>query len=418
MLAWPDLHLPELPSGLQLPGMRLFHSYRNELVAIEGSGPFTMYVCGITPYDSTHLGHAATFLTFDLIHRFLKASGRQVEFLENVTDIDDPLFDRARRDQVSWKNLGSEQLRLFISDMSNLRMIPPIQLVTVTETMPRIIEFVAALKEKGLSYQIQGDTYLDGSEAAGFADLPVPVAEAIEIFAERGGDPYREGKRHPLDPLLWRRSASDEPEWESDFGPGRPGWHVECNAISSLLLDGGGQTLSLQGGGSDLRFPHHYMTALQGRAATGVEFAALYVHAGMIGYEGQKMSKSLGNLVFVSDLVARGIHPMAIRTALMMGHYRMDREWSAELLREAETLIEGLLRVLAREWVPSSQDLMQKILNALADDLDTGEVLSLLRQYIERVDSSNPTSDSDKTSEQERPGKLARFLDTVLGIAL
>jgi L-cysteine:1D-myo-inositol 2-amino-2-deoxy-alpha-D-glucopyranoside ligase len=415
MLAWPDIYRPSLPTTIIRPDLRLRHSYSGEMVTISCSKTFTMYVCGITPYDATHIGHAATYLTFDLVHRYLKAIGVDVRFLENVTDIDDPLFERAARDGIDWKTLGDDQLRLFISDMTNLRVLPPMELSTVTEAMPRILAFITDLQEHGLTYQIDSDTYLDAAKVSDFSDLPMQMDQALKIFSERGGDPGRAGKRHPLDPLLWRSSADGEPEWVSPFGAGRPGWHVECNAISSALLNGDGNSpLSLQGGGADLRFPHHYMTSLQGKARSGHDFASLYVHAGMIRYRGEKMSKSLGNLVFVSQLVDSGVHPMAIRLALISGHYRDERDWSDALLREGERLIDGLLRTLAKERILPYDKLMDSIMDALADDLDTPRVCSLLDEAI-RINDSNPES---SRSDLMKPGTLARFLDTVLGIAL
>lgn len=410
MIAWPSSFRPEVSPEVNFQELRLFDSYKGTLVACDYNDPFTMYVCGITPYDATHIGHAATYLSFDLIHRYLLASGRRVRFLENVTDIDDPLFERARRDHQSWKELSAGQMRLFIADMTNLRILPPFELITVTEAMPRIIDAVSQLIAKGLTYAINGEIYLDSQKVTDFSDLPFAKEEAIAIFRTRGGDPDRVGKRDALDPLLWRHSLDDEPHWSAEFGPGRPGWHIECNAISSeLLSQGPARSLSLQGGGADLLFPHHYMTALQGRALSGSTFASLYVHAGMIRYQGEKMSKSLGNLVFVSDLLKQGIHPMAIRIALMSGHYRTERDWDDELLRSGQDLVDRLLRLLSRESIPDYEMLMQEIADALANDLDTPQALALLRNYMDS---------SEDASGIRSPGNLSRFLDSVLGITL
>ena len=413
MRSWPGIYRPPLPSAIDIPSLRLRESYSNTLVEISEDKPFTMYVCGITPYDATHIGHAATYLTFDLIHRFLLAQGVSVRFLENVTDIDDPLFERALRDGVPWQDLGKGQVDLFLSDMTNLRILPPIELLTVTEAMEEIIEFISTLAAQGVTYQIGNDTYLDAARVTDFSDLPYPLEQSIRLFADRGGDPGRSGKRHPLDPLLWRESGSGEPSWDSPQGKGRPGWHIECNAIShSLVREQASATISLQGGGEDLKFPHHYMTALQEKARSGSAFAEIFVHTGMIRYQGEKMSKSLGNLVFVSELIGRGIPPMAIRLALLSGHYGNERDWNDALLAEAQDLYQRLLRVLSRDRVLPYDEVLREVLIALSDNLDTPKALLALKRYVERVETSPNEEASDV-----KPGALSRFLDTVLGVA-
>ncbi|MEY3684448.1 MAG: cysteinyl-tRNA synthetase [Actinobacteria bacterium] len=421
MRSWPSLTLPPVDRSIRFPQLSLFNSYRQSIEPVSDQNPFAMYVCGITPYDATHLGHAATYLSFDLVHRFLSLSGRSVRFIENVTDIDDPLFERANRDGVEWSQLGEEQVDLFRSDMSALRVLPPNSFESVSEAMPQIISLVQRLIESGMTYPLGSDIYLDGSKMDGYRDLPMSMDEAIELFANRGGDPSRVGKRHPLDPLLWRESSAGEPSWQASFGSGRPGWHIECNAIAMGLIDekdlddgevsGGSRkwVIDLQGGGSDLFFPHHFMTALQARAILNREFAQHFVHAGMIGYQGAKMSKSLGNLVFVSRLTASGVDPMAIRIALMLGHYRSDREWSDQLLAQGEELLNRLRRVLGRQAVPDYQDLINEIIADIANDLDTPSALSKLDSYLEKA------LDGD---ESINPGSLSRFLDALLGLAV
>lgn len=407
MRVWPEAFLPPVPN-LSFKPLRLYDRYRAETSIVSDDDPFTMYVCGITPYDATHLGHAATYISFDLIHRYLRCSGREVVFIENVTDIDDPLFERADRDGVDWRLLGDRQVDLFRSDMTNLRVLPPSQLVSVTDAIEEVIAFIERLVSKGLTYRVDNDLYLDASQVTEFKDLPLKIDEAETIFAERGGDPKRVGKRHPLDPLLWRESDPGEPSWQTSFGTGRPGWHVECNAISARLRNGG--TISLQGGGEDLVFPHHYMTSIQGFAYSGMKFASSFAHTGMIGFEGTKMSKSLGNLVFVSQLVREGVDPMAIRIALLLGHYRKDREWSQNLLIEATFLLAQMRELLAQELIPDYRNLMQRIIDLLSDDLDTERVFQEIASFISR---SRDSEDADHS-----PGALARFFDSILGITL
>lgn len=411
MNAWPSPFRPSFNVSAPFPKLTLFDSFKGKKVEVPLASPITIYVCGITPYDATHIGHASTYLTFDLVHRYLLAAGHQVRFLENVTDVDDPLFERARRDGADWKLLVADQLRLFTSDMTNLRVLAPIELLSVTEAMADIIDFIADLVAKGLTYSVGNELYLDSKQVTDFHDLPFSMENALTTFKERGGDPDREGKRHPLDPVLWRPSAEDEPSWTTPFGEGRPGWHVECNAIGRKIVNGSSrQSLSIQGGGADLIFPHHYMTDLQSRARYGDAFSQIYAHAGMIKYQGEKMSKSLGNLVFVSKLVESGVPPMAIRIALISGHYREEREWTADLLAEGQSLLTDLLAVLSRETVPDYDFLISEIIAALADDLDTPRVFTLLRGYVRESDKESITSRS--------PGDLSRFLDAVLGITL
>jgi len=411
MHAWPPAFRPNFAFSGSYPHLSLFDSLKGAKLELPVRDPMTIYVCGITPYDATHIGHAATYLTFDLVHRYLLAAGHRVVFLENVTDIDDPLFERARRDGMKWKTLVDDQLRLFTSDMTNLRVLPPIELTSVTEAMEKIIAFVASLVAKGLTYSLGSELYLDARRVTDFGDLPLSMESAIAIFRERGGDPDRSGKRHPLDPVLWRPSAEDEPRWSTPFGEGRPGWHVECNAIARKIVEAASQSsLSLQGGGGDLIFPHHYMTELQSRARYDQPFSQVFAHAGMVKYQGEKMSKSLGNLVFVSKLLEKGVHPMAIRIALISGHYREEREWSDDLLGIGEKLVEDLLSLLSRELIPEYDYLISEIIISLADDLDTPRVLGLLQDYISRA--------VHDTQPSKSPGDLSRFLDAVLGVTL
>jgi L-cysteine:1D-myo-inositol 2-amino-2-deoxy-alpha-D-glucopyranoside ligase len=388
-------------------------SYKNVRVPI--SDPYTsIYVCGITPYDATHLGHAATYLTFDLINRYLIASGVKTWFIENITDIDDPLFERAHRDQLDWKDLAHSQIELFTEDMSALKVIPPQSYKGVVESMDEIIALVSEHIKSGLTYEIDGDIYLSLDEIPqALSLLPVPTNEAIDIFKERGGDPERSGKKHPLDPLLWRAVRPNEPSWATPFGEGRPGWHVECVAIAlknlSVGFEGRNTSITIQGGGSDLIFPHHFMTAMQSESLTKKPFAKAYVHSGMIGLDGEKMSKSRGNLVFVSQLLRDGISPMVIRVALISGHYREDRMWDESLLENAGVFIAELTESLSRHEVAPTKGVIQKMVNALAHNLDTPEVFALLQKWC---------NDTKQGATGGSAGEMSRAIDTYLGISL
>ena len=410
MLSWPDAYMPPALAGIKHPTLQLFDSYKGKKVDILGEQS-SIYICGITPYDATHMGHAATYLTFDLVNRYLKASGKNVSFVENITDIDDPLLERATRDNQDWRELAESQIELFREDMTSLGVLPPNAYRGVIESMDEIISTVAEMIATGKSYQLEGDIYLDLNQVDGaIENLPIALDQALKIFEERGGDPARAGKRHALDPLLWKARKGDDPFWEAPFGKGRPGWHIECTAIALKNLPKASSTsITLQAGGSDLIFPHHYMTALQAKALTGVEFASCYSHSGMIGLDGEKMSKSKGNLVFVSKLRQEGVSPALIRIALFADRYSTDRMWSRELVDEANKLLTRLLSALSRQEVAPTFEVVQEIVNAISDDLNTPKVFDLLNTW------------SLKTEEGEvggSPGEISRALDTYLGITL
>jgi L-cysteine:1D-myo-inositol 2-amino-2-deoxy-alpha-D-glucopyranoside ligase len=407
MNPWPKPHIAPL-SGLSFPNLKLMNS-KKVMTTIEPATPFKIYVCGITPYDATHLGHAATYVAFDLINRYQHLAGNRLDFVENITDIDDPLLVRAKRDSIDWKVLAENQIDLFLTDMTALRVIPPNNLVTVTSSMKIIEDFITLLDQRGFLYQIENDHYF--SVERFLEDMPLSSDEAIKIFSERGGDPERAGKRHPLDPVVWMAHQGDDPSWESKFGLGRPGWHVECTAIAVHYLDSANvdPIIQIQGGGSDLIFPHHYMSEQIVRAAYGRGFANNYVHSAMIHLDGEKMSKSKGNLVFVSKLLSRGIDPMVIRWALLSGHYQQDRSWSDELLQKSTSEVSLLRSALAQSEVAETKELIQSIISDLANNLDTPAALNRLIAWAKSSQSSPKVNES---------GLVSRGIDSLLGLAL
>jgi len=407
MNPWPKPHIAPL-SGLSFPNLKLMNS-KKVMTTIEPATPFKIYVCGITPYDATHLGHAATYVAFDLINRYQHLAGNRLDFVENITDIDDPLLVRAKRDSIDWKVLAENQIDLFLTDMTALRVIPPSNLVTVTSSMKIIEDFITLLDQRGFLYQIENDHYF--SVESFLEDMPLSSDEAIKIFSERGGDPERAGKRHPLDPVVWMAHQGDDPSWESKFGLGRPGWHVECTAIAVHYLDSANADpiIQIQGGGSDLIFPHHYMSEQIVRAAYGRGFANNYVHSAMIHLDGEKMSKSKGNLVFVSKLLSQGIDPMVIRWALLSGHYQQDRSWSDELLQKSTSEVSLLRSALAQSEVAETKELIQSIISDLANNLDTPASLNRLIAWAKSSQSSPKVNES---------GLVSRGIDSLLGLAL
>lgn len=417
MHSWPLPHVPVLDGDA--PTLNLYDTADDAIKPVvlpEGDSELGMYACGITPYDSTHLGHAATYLTFDLIHRYLVSSGVKVHYVQNITDVDDPLFERAERDGVDWRDLGTDQINLFRSDMEILKVIPPRDYIGAMESIDEVVDMVQQLLDKGAAYQLTDDEYPDiyadhtYTEQFGY-ESRYDESTMAELFAERGGDPDRPGKKHPLDALLWRAHREGEPAWDSPFGQGRPGWHIECSAIANNRL---GTPFAIQGGGSDLRFPHHEFSAAHAEAATDAHrMAHHYVHAGMIGLEGTKMSKSLGNLVFVHKLTAAGHEPSAIRLGVYASHYRADRDWSDEILAEAESRL-ALWRsawneLKEREDSEDSAVMVQGLRKLIASDLNTPAALQHVDAWANRVLTEG---------EAGVASELETALDALLGVQL
>jgi L-cysteine:1D-myo-inositol 2-amino-2-deoxy-alpha-D-glucopyranoside ligase len=412
MNSWADVDLPTISHAFDIPTLKIFDTATQTIKPIEKQDVYRIYVCGITPYDATHLGHAATYLTFDLINRYLRLTGAKVHFVQNITDVDDPLLERAIRDGVDWRKLATSQINLFRGDMVNLQIIPPDQYIGVVEAMDLIIQSIQSLVDTGHTYYIDSDLYFEVHSDSQFGERShLTGPEMAEIFSQRGGDPERAGKRNPLDALLWRGHRPGEPSWESQFGSGRPGWHIECSAIALSYLTGsmGATSIDIQGGGSDLIFPHHEMSASQCKLITNREFASHYVHAGMIGLDGEKMSKSLGNLVFVSKLINQGISPSAIRWALMSSHFALDRMWSQAVLDDAIDWISRLRKALSRVDVAPSTPVITQIIASLSENLDTPKALHHIKDWIKETEEGAIGGEA---------GELSRALDTVLGLAL
>jgi L-cysteine:1D-myo-inositol 2-amino-2-deoxy-alpha-D-glucopyranoside ligase len=372
-----------------------------------------MYVCGITPYDATHLGHAATYLAFDLVHRMWLDNGHEVRYVQNVTDIDDPLLERAARDGEDWVVLGMRETALFREDMAALRVLAPTDFVGAVEAMPEIAEGVAKLLASGAAYRIDGeypDVYFRHNATGRFgSESHYDDATMQALFAERGGDPDRAGKEHRLDALLWRMARDGEPSWESDLGDGRPGWHVECSVIALNRL---GIGFDVQGGGSDLVFPHHEFSAAHAESLTGeFPFARHYCHAGMVGLDGRKMSKSRGNLVFVSRLRGDRVDPMAIRLALLDGHYREDRSWTADLLTGGAARLARWRQAVRLDAGPPAEATIGQMRLGLSDDLDTARALRAVDGW---ADEALVRGGAD----QQAPAAVRAAVDALLGVEL
>ncbi|MET7280837.1 cysteine--1-D-myo-inosityl 2-amino-2-deoxy-alpha-D-glucopyranoside ligase [Kribbella sp. NPDC005582] len=406
MQAWTHPDIPVVPG----PARRLrLHDTASggpvEVAPVDGRTA-RMYVCGITPYDATHMGHAATYVTFDLVNRLWRDAGYDVVYTQNITDVDDPLLERAAATGVDWTELAHKEIQLFRDDMTALRVIPPQHYIGVVESIDLVASAVQELQQAGAVYSVDGDLYFAVKADPAFGGVSNYDRETMTaLFAERGGDPDREGKQDPLDSLLWRHERPDEPSWDSPVGRGRPGWHVECSAIALKHL---GMSFDVQGGGSDLIFPHHEMSASGAQVATGRHpFARAYVHQAMVGLDGEKMSKSKGNLVLVSKERLSGTDPMAIRLALLANHYRTDWFWTAEGLTEAQSRLDVWRGALSRGTGPDGAATVDAVRAALTNDLDTVAALSA-------VDTWSETNGDDATA----PALVAQVIDSLLGIKL
>ncbi|MFT4294981.1 MAG: cysteine--1-D-myo-inosityl 2-amino-2-deoxy-alpha-D-glucopyranoside ligase [Micropruina sp.] len=408
MRAWTAPHVPTL----QTAGgrLRIHDTALDDLVEVEpDNNEARVYVCGITPYDATHLGHANTYVAYDLMYRTLLDCGHRVLYTQNVTDVDDPLLERAAQTGVNWEDLAEDQVVLFREDMTALRVLPPQHYVGAVEAIPSVIDLIESLKLTGAVYQVEDDDYPDWyfevRRAPGFGRLSkLSDSEALALFAERGGDPERAGKRDPLDCLVWRMERPGEPAWDSRLGRGRPGWHIECTAIALQHL---GADFDVQGGGSDLVFPHHEMCAAEGALATRQPFAKAYVHSGMVGLHGEKMSKSRGNLVLVSRLRASGADPMAIRLGLLAHHYRTDWEWTADSLREAQHRLQQWRDAVARPSAPSAGALIDELRAALRADLDAPAALAAMDAWA-----------AQSGDDPDAGAAVTEAIDALLGVRL
>ncbi|MEL4503922.1 cysteine--1-D-myo-inosityl 2-amino-2-deoxy-alpha-D-glucopyranoside ligase [Luteococcus sp. H138] len=416
MKAWPAPQIPQLdvatPSAPQR--LQVHDTARSRLVkAGPASGTARLYVCGITPYDATHLGHANTYVTFDLLNRVWRDLGLTVRYAQNVTDVDDPLLERAQATGQDWTELAEDQTQLFRTDMEALRVIPPDDYIGAVESIPEVVSLLEAMKPTGTIYQVDDpehpDWYFSCNLAPGFGQVGrLSEDEMIAKFTEMGGDPQRPGKKHPLDCLVWRMERPGEPAWESSLGRGRPGWHIECTAIALQYL---GPHFDVQGGGSDLAFPHHEMCAAEGTVATEQAFAEVYLHSGMVALDGEKMSKSKGNLELVSRLRGQGHDPMAIRLALLGHHYRSNWEWTADDLAAAERRLAAWREAAALPTAAPATPVIEAARAALRTDLDAPAALS-------EIDAWAQASLAGEGQDDAASAQLADFVDAVLGIRL
>jgi L-cysteine:1D-myo-inositol 2-amino-2-deoxy-alpha-D-glucopyranoside ligase len=356
--------------------VRLYDTARREIVPFDPPDHVvTMYTCGITPYDSTHLGHAATYLTYDVLQRRLRDLGHETRCVRNITDVDDSILPKARELGVHYLDLAASELARFDADMERLGMLPAWSEPRATSAIPDIRGFIGMVLDRGFAYQAGGAVYFEVAKFPKFGEISHYSRDEMLAFAkERGGNPDDPNKRDPLDFVLWQPSLPDEPAWDSLWGPGRPGWHIECSALALREL---GTTIDLHGGGSDLIFPHHECEAAQSEAATGEPLVRHWMHQAMVRMDGEKMSKSLGNLVFVSDL-SQVWDPRSIRLACLVHHYRDSWEWRDSLMPEAQE------RLTAWVAAGAGDGALEQVRAALDEDLDTPAAIDAIDAAVAR----------------------------------
>jgi L-cysteine:1D-myo-inositol 2-amino-2-deoxy-alpha-D-glucopyranoside ligase len=369
-----------------------------------GRDEVALYVCGITPYDATHLGHAATYLLFDQLQRVCRDAGKQVRYVQNVTDVDDPLLERAAQTGEDWSELAEREIDLFRADMTALRVIPPDAYVGVVEAVDAVADTVRQLQQKGAAYDVDGDIYFSIATAPRFGEVShLPIPEMVRLSGERGGDPTRPGKKDPLDSLLWQGARDGEPAWDTIVGHGRPGWHVECTTIALRHL---GEVIDIQGGGTDLIFPHHETSAALAETITGKQpFAEAFVYQAMVCYDGEKMSKSRGNLVLVSALRAAGVDPMAIRLALLAHRHDVDWEWHDGEADAAATQLDRWRGAFARPAAAPAGPVIEAMRGALRDNLDSPTALAAVDAWV-----------AAQGSEPGAGAAVAMVVDALLGV--
>ncbi|SRR6266487_3340053 len=411
MDSWPAARVPRLPG--RAADVLIWDTATRALTPAARGSLATLYACGITPYDATHIGHAATYIAWDLLGRAWRDSGREVRYAQNVTDVDDPLLERATRDEVDWRELADREIDRFRSDMAALRVLPPDHLIGAVEALGLIDEFSGELASHGALYEVEDDVYFSKAADPQFGSLSgLDPEKMVVLAAENGGDPGRPGKKDPLDAVVWRAERPGEPAWDSRFGSGRPGWHVECAAIATRCL---GTAFDVQAGGTDLIFPHHEMSASHARVALadGSEvFARRYAHSGMVRLAGTKMSKSLGNLVLVSRLLAAGTDPMAIRLSILAHHYRQDWDWTDAGLAEAAGRLgrwRSAVRVAASEParldrpVPDGRLVLAAIRQCLSADLDAPGAIAAVDAWAAAVLADRPASPASPGASPASP---------------
>lgn len=369
--------------------LRLFNSGsgRKEQFKPLKSKTVSLYVCGITPYDTTHLGHAFTYITSDALVRYLKFKGFAVNYTQNVTDIDDDILKRAKKEKKGWVELGDIWTKRYITDIKSINILRSTHYVKATDSIPRIIAMVSKLRESKFAYQSGGNVYFDIKKFPKYGQLSHYTEKRMKILLkERGGDPKDPNKKNPLDFILWQGAKEGEPSWKTPWGKGRPGWHIECSAMINQYL---GKQIDIHGGGKDLIFPHHESEIAQSESFTGKSpFVGYFMHAAMVEYEGEKMSKSLGNLVMISELI-KTHSPNAIRWMLLSHHYRAAWEYTAKEMKKADNYSRMIDKIKSKtKKTVINKSAVDKFVKIMDNDLDTPAALELIAPLLKKGDAS------------------------------
>ena len=391
-------------------------SGRLEPLTPRGDTPLGIYVCGVTPYDTTHVGHAMLFLTFDIFIRYVRALGMTTTYVQNVTDIDDDILRKAGELGVKWNELAERETAKFRQDMRDLNVLDPDHYVKATDHIAEMLALIEPLMSKGFAYQVNGNVYFEVAKDPEFGKLShIPRDQMLAIANERGNNPDDPNKRDPLDFVLWQKSTPEEPGWDSPYGRGRPGWHIECSAMATRYL---GPTIDVHGGGQDLIFPHHESEIAQSENASGIEpFARYWMHVGMVEYDDEKMSKSLGNLVLVRD-VLESYHPDALRLYLFSHHYRAAWEYHDAEIDEWAALANDLQEAVEFPAIGMDDEvdvstLSERFMNALDDDLNTPAAIEALREVARAI--LEAPEEEDVRDAQDSLREMADILGLSLG---
>ncbi|MGI8643039.1 MAG: cysteine--tRNA ligase [Thermomicrobiales bacterium] len=396
--------------------MQLYNTMTRTIEPLEPrAGHIGMYVCGVTPYDTTHVGHAFTFVVFDLLARYLRALGVDVTYVQNVTDIDDDILRKAKEVGLDWQELGQRETEALQRDMQALNAAELDHFVLATNHIPEMVELVSALLEHGYAYERNGSVYFSVARDTEFGKLSdIPRSEMLPVANERGNNPDDPNKEDPLDFILWQAAAPGEPTWDTPWGAGRPGWHIECSAMAMRYL---GQTIDVHGGGSDLVFPHHECEIAQSENGTGVRpFSRFWMHAAMVDYQGEKMSKSLGNLVLVRD-VLNSYHGDALRLYLLSNHYRESWTYEDERIDEWATVAADLREAssfpaFGVEEVVDVSPSRERFFNAMDDDLNAPVAIEALQEIATAI--LEAPEDDDIRDAQAVLGELSEILGLTL----
>ena len=379
-------------------------------------GQVRMYVCGVTVYDKSHIGHARALVTFDVVYRYLRFLGYEVTFVRNFTDVDDKIINRANQRGISSQELSELYIREFNEDMTALRCLPPTHEPRATHHIPEMITIIQELEAKGLAYAAEGDVYFAVDRFPGYGKLSHRRLDDMVAGARIEVD---ERKHHPMDFALWKGSKPGEPYWDSPWGPGRPGWHIECSAMCSKYL---GQPFDIHGGGSDLIFPHHENEIAQSEGAHGQMLARYWLHNGMVTVEQEKMSKSLGNFLTISEALTKTT-PEILRFVLLSTHYRMPLDFSDQKLEEAEKGLVRIYETLARvdaalssqpsALSPQPSVLLDHFREAMDDDCNTARALGVI---FESVRELNRALDAGESATLASVRRDLAAISEVLGI--